>query len=158
MSLECILCCDESTLFGITECNHGPFCYRCAYKMRAINKNNSCPICKVSNLSFSMNQNKLWFPTFLENLDNTKDKFFLIQTLATCFTVVCNPKSNFKNSKTLNVLLKLMENHAKMIVLLKMLLFLKNIWRMIIKGYYVIFALRKKLVFWNNKNYIPKPN
>lgn len=47
MSEDCTICCDEANLFGITECNHGPFCYRCIYKMRVLDKNNCCPICKV---------------------------------------------------------------------------------------------------------------
>lgn len=44
---ECILCAEESEFIGVGECNHEPICYRCIYKMRAISKNNSCPICKV---------------------------------------------------------------------------------------------------------------
>lgn len=48
MNHECVLCYDEVPYIGITECNHGPFCYRCIYKMRVISKNNACPICKVS--------------------------------------------------------------------------------------------------------------
>ena len=48
MTFECLLCVEEAEFIGVGSCDHYPFCYRCIYKMRAISKNNQCPICKVS--------------------------------------------------------------------------------------------------------------
>ena len=34
--ITCLLCADDSSIIGLCECNHKPFCYKCIFKLREI--------------------------------------------------------------------------------------------------------------------------
>ena len=48
-STECILCYEQVQILCLGQCNHGPICHVCSYKMRVINKEDKCPVCKSEN-------------------------------------------------------------------------------------------------------------
>lgn len=44
--MECVLCTNSAFFFGLTECEHNSTCSLCWYRLRAILKKNSCPVCR----------------------------------------------------------------------------------------------------------------
>jgi nitroreductase len=44
--MECVLCTETSYFFGLTKCEHRSVCSLCWYRLRAIMKKNSCPVCR----------------------------------------------------------------------------------------------------------------
>lgn len=54
---ECILCVEPVKIAAISECNHSPICYLCMIKIRIINKNPLCPICKQKSTKIILTTN-----------------------------------------------------------------------------------------------------
>ncbi|KRX11107.1 hypothetical protein PPERSA_05216 [Pseudocohnilembus persalinus] len=48
-TISCLLCCEDSDIIGLGQCNHKEFCHRCIYKLRELKQSNTCPICNAQN-------------------------------------------------------------------------------------------------------------
>lgn len=48
-TITCLLCCEETSIIGLGECNHKDFCYTCIYKLRELKHTLICPICNHEN-------------------------------------------------------------------------------------------------------------
>jgi hypothetical protein len=44
--MECALCTEICTFYGLTECGHKSVCSLCWYRLRSTLKSNSCPVCR----------------------------------------------------------------------------------------------------------------
>lgn len=45
VSIDCLICCQKSDLFGIGTCLHS-MCIECAIRMRIFGQSNACPQCR----------------------------------------------------------------------------------------------------------------
>jgi hypothetical protein len=44
----CFICSeDQIEAIGVIPCDHGPYCFKCIFKLIIMSKNNKCPFCRV---------------------------------------------------------------------------------------------------------------
>lgn len=126
--------------------------------MRVLNKNNSCPICKVFYSSFSINQIKLWFRKRSTSSDHTKGKSFQTLISVMYFIVEKLLKNSSRNSINTNASSNKAVSLVKSIKLSRISHFWKSISNNSIREYYVMYVSKRKPVLYSNKDYTLKRN